>query len=127
MLETPFVQPIDDRLQGFARRGQRIFHFRRNLRIDFSSNNAVAFKLPQVLGEHLLRYAAQAAAQLAKAAYAGEQLAQNQKLPLPGDNTKGSFRGAKGVFSTARHTYLAVRPLLQSVYFTSSKTWLQCF
>src|SRR6266550_2014655 len=127
MLETPFVQPIDDRLQSFSRSGQRIFHLRRNLRIDFPSNNAVAFKLPQVLGEHLLRYAAQAATQLTKAAHAGEQLAQNQKLPLSADNAKGSFRRTIGVFSTARHTYLAVRPLLQSVYFTSSKTWLHCF
>ena len=92
MLETPFVQPIDDRLQSFSRSGQRIFHLRRNLRIDFPSNNAVAFKLPQVLGEHLLRYAAQAAAQLAEAARAGEQLAQNQKLPLAADNPEGGFR-----------------------------------
>ena len=67
-----------------------------NLRIDFPSDNAVAFKLPQMLGEHLLRYAVQAAAQLTKAAHAGEQLAQNQKLPLPADDAEGSFRGTKG-------------------------------
>src|SRR5512132_3155069 len=127
MLETPIVQPIDGRFQMFSRSGQRIFHFRRNLRIDFPSNNPVALKLSQVLGEHLLRYAAQAAAQLAEAARAGEQLAQNQKLPLAADNPEGGFRGTVARFSTARHTYFAVRPLLQSVYFTSSRTWLHCF
>src|SRR5262245_57094262 len=114
MLEPPFMQPIDDWLQSFSRPCERVFYFRRNLRIDFPSNNPVAFKLPQMLGEHLLRYAAQAAAQLAKAAHAGERLAQNQKLPLPADDPERSFRGTKGGFSTARHTYLAVRPLLQS-------------
>src|SRR5215475_7857889 len=127
MLEAPFVQPIDNRLQRFSRRGQRIFHFRRHLRIDFASDNPVAFKFPKVLGEHLLRYAAQAAAQLTEAAHAGEQLPENQKFPFPADNTECSFRGTIGVFSTACHTYLGVRPLLQSAYFTSSKTWLHCF
>ena len=61
-----------------------------------------------------------------EAARAGEQLAQNQKLPLAADNPEGGFRGTVGGFSTARHTYVAVRPLPQSVYFTSSMTWLHC-
>src|SRR4030095_8845051 len=127
MIETPFMQPIDNRLQGFSRSCQRVFHFRGNLRIDFPSDNAVAFKFPQMLGENLLRYAAQAAAQLTEAARAGEQFTQNQKLPLPTDNAKGGFRRTTGVFFSARHTYFAVRSLLPSVYFTSSKTWLHCF
>src|SRR5215475_10895081 len=127
MLETPFVQPIDNRLQRFSRWGQRIFHFRRDFRIDFPSDNPVVFKFPEVLGEHLLRYAVQAAAQLTKAAHAGEQLAENQKFPFPADNTERSFCGTIGVFSTVRHPYLGVRPLLQSAYFTSPKTWLHCF
>lgn len=107
------MQTVDYRLQSLPRGGERVFHFRRNLGIDFPGNNPVALKFPQVLGENLLRDTAHAAAQLAEATRTGEQFAENQKLPFAADNAKGSFRRTGDLFSPALHrtTYLVVRPL----------------
>jgi hypothetical protein len=44
-------------------------------------DNAIAFQLPELLGEHLLRNAVQGAKQLGEALFTSEELPDNQDFP----------------------------------------------
>lgn len=50
----PCQQSIERRAQRLAPFGETIFDLRRNLMMDNSSDDAVAFHLPELLDQHLL-------------------------------------------------------------------------
>ena len=79
-------------LQKWRQRGpvwrDGILHFRRNLGIDFASDQAVTLELPQLRGQHLLRRAGQQPPQLIEAPYTVAQVPQDDALPFPANDLK---------------------------------------
>lgn len=55
---------VDDGFEASSQWGDRVFHLRRDLRIDLPKHNAILLKLSELLSEHLLRDAGHGAAEI---------------------------------------------------------------
>ena len=88
-LRQMFFRPMADGVQGLdqgpAERGESVFHFRRDDRMHFARDEAVAFETAQCLGQHLLRNPADLALQRGITPRPGGEDVNDQRRPLVGD------------------------------------------
>ncbi|MNW23516.1 hypothetical protein D3C74_02210 [compost metagenome] len=71
MMLSPLANAVNKAMQCHAILANFILHLRRNLLINDAMDDAVFFKIPQLLGQHLLRNIRDATAQLARSFFAG--------------------------------------------------------
>src|SRR5260221_1960368 len=83
---TPIAHGDQDRDQRAAEFGQAVFDLGRHFRIDHALDDAVAFQLAQLQGQHALGHAGKLAAQFAEPLGAIHQVEQNHRLPAPADH-----------------------------------------
>ena len=90
------LRPSAKRMQGIDQRsaeaGERIFHFRRDDRVDFADDQPIAFQTAERLGEHLLRDAADGSAQFSVALRSVRQDLDDERGPFVGYSIEDDAR-----------------------------------
>lgn len=89
VFRAPLLHCLNDRPHGLAQIAQRVFHPRRNLRINRARDDAVFLHGAQAVRQHLLADPVQIPPQLVKAPGPLEQIPHNQQLSLAPDELHG--------------------------------------
>ena len=82
VLFAPSIHHLNHGYEGFAKRGERVFHFGRHLRIHLAVHDAIVFQFAQLQREHALGDVGQEAAQFIEALRACAQVVENQNFPF---------------------------------------------
>ena len=120
MLDAPFAQFAQHGPQGPAVGGQRVFHFRGKLVVNFSFHRAGALQIPQLLREHFARNAGNEALQFEEPARVPPQMPKDEGLPFPAEDFQRDFdrtmisRGTVGLHIQVTKKCLIARSLLRS-------------
>lgn len=95
---APLVEGFQHGRQRQAVRRECVLDAGRHFGVDFSRHETRFFQLAELLGEHFLSYARDCPLQLAEAAGALHELAQDKDLPLAAEHIEGSRDGTDGFF-----------------------------
>ena len=107
---APVAHEAHQRFQRAPQIGERILHFRRHLAIDLAADQAIALQFAQVQGQHALRGARQAAAQLIEPPGAIQQLEQDDQLPATVDHRQRGLHAAwlRGALARQREQHIRI-------------------
>jgi hypothetical protein len=88
--------------KGLAMPSQGVFDAGRNLRVDLSNDDVIAFEFAELLSEHFLGGSGEQSLQFAEPPDLGLQVVENRRLPFASDDMSrerdGAMQGVHGSF-----------------------------
>ena len=89
MGNAPFAHGLEEWGKGAAVGADGVFDFGRNLRVNLSVDQAVAFELAKLRGDHFLGCTGNQPAQFTEAAHASADVPKNDAFPFPANDVEG--------------------------------------
>jgi len=87
---------------------QRIFHLGRDYRINFASNDFVAFQVAQMLRQHFLGHAGNQLAKFSKSLGPAFEIKKDERLPLAANHVRGQLHRTIELFHLSTQGYKKV-------------------
>ena len=100
MGNPPFAHGLEERGKTAAVGADGVFDSGRDLRVNLSLDQAVAFELAKLRRDHFLRCTGDQPAQFTEAAHASADVPKNDAFPFPANDVEGprNRAGLSGIF-----------------------------
>jgi len=89
MGSAPLAHGLEERGKAAAVVADGVFDFGRDLRINLSLDQAVAFELAKLCRDHFLRCSGNQPPQFTEAAHASADMPKNDAFPFPANDVEG--------------------------------------